>query len=183
MRILFASLLISLLTACATSGNTTRTIIPIDFAAMQYNSIANRYINQPTIAEYALKNSGSSWLSITMDAYGRDQFGNQNTVLVTFVRENTDSYISFIDKYLEWERTASADKDVFSKRIGKAKGQIFDMVFTFHSGNENTHYLTIGLWGSDHQFYSRDAAIQLRELLAQYKNDQLKSLNANEKYN
>lgn len=183
MRILFASLLISLLTACATSGNTTRTTIPIDFAAMQYNSIANRYVSQPTVAEYALKNNGASWLSLTMDAYGRDQFGNQKTVLVTFVRENADSYISLIDKYLEWEKTASADKDIFSKQIGKAKGQIFDMVFVFHSGSENSHYLTIGLWGSDHQFYNKEAAIQLRELLVKYKNDQLKSLNTNEKYN
>lgn len=169
-------------TGCATTSNTNRTIIPVSFSAQQYNSIANKYIESLTVVEYALMNNGKSWLSITMNQYGRDQYGNQKTVLTTFVKEHCQEYIGFIDKYLEWEAQASKDGDVISKPIGKAMGQIFNMHFIFHSGNANSHYLSIGLWGGDTQYFDRDGAIQLRELLEKYQQGKLKSVDIDNKY-
>lgn len=167
---------------CSTSGNTTRTIIPVNFSAMQYNSIANKYIESLTVVEYALMNNGNSWISITMEKYGRDQYGNQNTVLTTFVKAHCGEYIALIDKYLEWEDLATKDKDVISKPIGKAMGQIFNMHFHFHSGNPTSHYLSIGLWGADSQYFNRDAAVQLRKLLVKYQNNELIALDTDSKY-
>lgn len=159
-----------------------RTVIPVEFSALQYNSISSKYIESLTVVEYALMNSGKSWVSITMNKYGKDQYGTQNTVLTTFVTEHCQEYIDLIDKYLEWETLASKDGDVINKPIGKAMGQIFDMHFGFHSGNSTSHYLSIGLWGGDVQYYDKNGAKQLRELLVKYQQGNLKSVDANSKY-
>jgi len=171
-----------ILTGCSTTSNTKTTVIPVQFAAYQYNSVANQHIESLTVVDYSVMNNGKSWVAITMEKYGRDQFGNQNKVLTTFVKENCAEYISLIDKYLEWETTASKDGDVISKPIGKAMGQIFNMHFAFHSGNSKSHYLAIGLWGGDSQYFSRSGAEQLRALLVQYQNNQLKSVDVDSKY-
>lgn len=183
MKIRHLLLLITtfIISACNTPLNTTTTKTPIDFSASTYNSIANQYLSRPTFAELLQKTSGENWINIQMEKYGQNQYG-MNFLTISFVQTECKTYIDLIDKYLAWEKVASRDKDIIEKKIGSAKSVIFDIDFNFYSGNSTNHYLGIGGIGGEYQFYTKDDAIKLKELLSNYMAGKITPTDINAKY-
>lgn len=168
---------------CSTTSNTNTTQIPITFSASAYNSVGNRYMERPTFATlYTPKNQNEPWLNLSMETYGYNQVG-QNQIINAFTKNNIPIYIELIDKYLEWEKLATRDKDMLDKKIGSAKTRLFSLEFGFFSGNEQSHYLSIGSLGGVPQFFSKEAALSLRDLLLKFQNGELKPVDTASKYN
>ncbi len=170
-----------LITACNTPMNTSTTRLPIDFYAHTYNSVANQYLSRPTSAELLHKASGQSWINIQMEKYGQNQYG-MNLLTISFVQPECKTYIDLIDKYLAWEKIASQDKDILDKKIGSAKSVVFNMDFNFYSGNSTNHYLGIGGIGGEYQYYAKEDALKLKELLSNYMAGKILPTNLDSKY-
>lgn len=152
--------------SCAYVGwDTMRT--PVNFQASEFNSVASKYYDRPTSAEIVRFKSGDSYLAIQMDKYGNDV--NE----IRFVKEGGKEYDQLIEKYLEWESQAKANKDLINKDIGKAKGFANKIKFSIYSANQYSHYLELSVFGTSHQYYDRAAALELRKLLNEYTNDKI----------
>lgn len=167
------------LSGCNTSINTAATNVPLNFSASIYNSVYSQYMERPTFAEMLTKTNGNSWINIQTKKYGPDKYG-LDTISNAFLQSEVDTYIAYIDKFLQWDETATKDKDIFDKDIGTAKTVVFGMKFSFHSGNATTHYLVIG--SGEEQYYTRQAAIGLKELLIKFKNNELAKTDLSNKY-
>lgn len=166
---------------CSTANNTAVTKVPLSFQGAIYNSVASQYIDRPTFAEILHKDNGKSWINIDVKKYGTDQYGI-DSISNTFLQHECPTYIAHIEKYLEWEEQASKDGDIVQKKIGSAKTILFSMDFEFYSGNANNHYLAIGMSGGNMQFYDRQDAIALKDLLTKFQNNEIKPVNIEEKY-
>jgi hypothetical protein len=155
-----------LLSACATTQFSKH---PITFEAMEYNSVYSNYYPKATFAEIAHKEKGDSWLIIEMISYNK-KAPNQNY----FLKSQCDTYIKYIDKYIEWESIARSNNDIVEKQIGKAKSVLFDVEFRFFSGNQHSHLLAI-----DNQYFDKESTLKLRELLVEFRDDKIKPQNTN----
>jgi len=177
MKQIIATLaIITSLYSTPTLAATNETEIPITFSASQFNDTASKYMQRPTFATLNTKSNGKSWLDLTMDQYGNHASTN------SFSFEHCDEYIALVDKYLEWEETASKDGDIIDKKIGKAKNVNFGLTFFFYSANPKNHFLTIGYSKEYSQYFTREAAIELKNLFTRYKNNELKPLDKDKKY-
>jgi hypothetical protein len=104
-----------------------------------------------------------------------------------FSINHVDAYLAHIAKYIEWEAKANKNKDAFTKDIGEAPTQMTGiwLKFGFHSGNVDSHYLTINscvkIFGScstdekSTQYYAIEDAKELATLLTKLKNGEIKS--------
>lgn len=177
-------LILIYLTLATLSGNAIsaeETRIPITFSASTYNEIANEYLERPTFAILNTRKKGKSWLDVSMERYGKSEYGNAY-INNSFTQEHCDQYIAFIDKYLEWETIATRDGDMIDKKIGKAKNINMGLNFGFYSASSKAHFLIIG-YSLDHgQYFSKENAIALKDLLLRYKNNELKPVNTESKY-
>lgn len=137
---LFQVAMISIaLTGCATVEQSTRISTPIK--AMEYNSVASKYIDRPTFASIEKMSTGEVTLTISRDNYGTSASS------VRFSKANIDAYVALVDKFLEWDKLATARGDALTKDIGGAdtwgNGMPATLKLTFHSGNASSHYLAI----------------------------------------
>ncbi|MFT3784333.1 MAG: hypothetical protein QM790_20175 [Nibricoccus sp.] len=139
--ILFAALL---LTGCTSVQQSTRVSTPLQ--AMEFNSIASRYMVRPTLVAVEKMSDGATVLLLRMDTYGKNPsmpYGSE----LRFSKENVADYIAAIDKYFTWSAQAKERKDALTKEIttaptwgNMAKGAL---KFTFHSGNDQNHFLMV----------------------------------------
>lgn len=154
----------------------TSTPISINFQASEFNHLSSTYMQRPTFAELSPSKKGKPSLSIYVDRYGARRTG------FTLSQQYCDDYIALIDKYLDWEAIAARDGDIIDKPIGKAKNSNFGLVFSIFSGNARQHFLTIGYSSDYAEFFDRQNAIALKELILKLKNGELTPLDTESKY-
>lgn len=163
------------LAACSHVGwDTTR--LGSLVTAYEYNSIANKYYSRPTFSELVTYKSGKSYLSVTMDAYG------QKYSEIRFTKDKSADYIALIDKYLEWEKQATAHGDMVDKKIGAAGGFANSINFRFFSSNQYNHYLSLDTLGVNELFFTRTGAMELREALSAYESGKITQSDTDSKY-
>jgi hypothetical protein len=177
MKKIIMTLLTILIIGCASVG-WVDSQIPINVSSKLFNDVASQYMDRPTFANLrTYKGNGSKTLVVQMVSYRLDSYHE-----IEFVPEHIDEYIANIDKYLQWEKTATKDGDLFTKEIGEVDRFPFDVKFTFHSGNMTSHYLELSHLGGNEQYYDRENAEKLRLFLLSYKNGEIVPSNVNEKY-
>lgn len=171
-----ASILFALfLTACTTVQQSTRVSTPLQ--AMEFNSIASRYMARPTFVSVEKMSDGVTVLLVRMDPYRKDPLLPEGSP-IRFSKEHVPAYLNAINKYFEWAALAKERKDALTKEIASAptwanmaKGSL---KFTFHSGNDHAHYLTIAFSASGTTltdsalFFDESNAKQLRDLLDEF---------------
>ena len=141
-----------------------------------YNNVGSRFIKTQTNI-IALKMGGIETLGVEPNR-GQAEY---------FAVDHVDTYLAHIAKYAEWEAKARKNKDALTKEIGEAPTQMAGiwLKFGFHSGNADSHYLTINscvrIFGScsadtrEPQYYTVEDAKELAILLTKLKNGEIKS--------
>jgi hypothetical protein len=186
--LLFSLAAVLALAACTTVEQSTR--ISTDLKAMEFNSVATHYMEKPTFVSTRKMSDGSTFLVVHMDTYAPshevaslglspEATESLKYLEICFSKENAAGYVGAIDKYLEWAALASARKDAFTKEIAQfPAGGTATLLFTFHSGNDQEHFLVIGLTSSfgaldNGQCYDVSNAKKLRSLLLAFASDSL----------
>jgi len=187
---------------CTTVEHSTR--ISTTLQAMEFNSVASRYMDRPTFVNVAKMSDGRSVLTVRMDTYGVPQSlktmkmapalaETMKNVQITFSRENVAGYINAIDKFVEWAELATNRNDAFTKEIASVptwanggKNSTLPLKFGFHSGNDQQHFLTVCYGGTlanlDNQFFTISGAKKLRQLLLAFSSDSLRQTNIDDVY-
>ena len=189
--------LVGLLTSlgCVTTKEETR--VSSSLSAREYNEIYSTYSKRPTWVTLRKMSDGNSVLTIEMEQYAYNPTASHapehmTPYRVSFDERFADQYISLIDKYLEWESKAQKRGDAFTKIIGKANTWAamgtLKLGFYFHSGNESSHLLMVGLdlgisGVVDEQYYERKDAIKLKDLILQMKLGEIKHTEIDAVYN
>ncbi len=177
--IIFAIFLTAVLSGCAATKSTT---INAPFEVSVYNSVANRYM--PRLTEVLLQEkNGENILYIGVEKYGSN-YGQKEWI--SFSKQSASESIPLIEKYLEWEKIASDRGDHVDKEIGRVdtpNGQFGDVVFSFHSGNQYSHYLNVyGSATTYSHIYTKSDAVNLKSLLTKFVNGNLAHLDADSVY-
>lgn len=185
MRFISAILLLISITSCTTLTESQR--FHSQLSAKEFNSVSSKYMDRPTFLSISNFSDNTSSLTVLMDLYGQGQSG------LFLDKARSQQYIDAIDKYLAWENKAKTRGDMFTKEIStiKAGGSMTDLKykFTFHSGNQNQHYLSIiyctAVMCIDKvtQYYDVANAKELKELLLQFKQDSIKVNDIDSEYN
>ena len=166
MKIIVLLPLIFALLSCAPTTPATR--IPIDFQAVDFNSISSEYLSRPTFANYT-----DNQIVIMIKSY-RGGYG------LAFYKNGISDHINAIKKYLKWEEIAIKNDDLLTKDIASVENGSDTYKYSFHSGNKKHHYLTITpcpplTWclSEISQTYDREGAAKFAHLLEKFKNNEL----------
>lgn len=164
--------------ACTTLVSETRISRPL--SASQYNSVASRYMEQPTFVSVQTMSDKAEVLKVQMDQYGAGYDANLDIIteyVAFFDKRYVAAYLPLIDKFLEWEALANTRGDLLEREIGKAStwgnGLPVELRFSFYSGNASNHFLTIercaaGTCADKALTLTRANAIILKELLEDF---------------
>lgn len=111
---------------------------------------------------------------------------------ITFLKDDVTSYVAAIDKFLEWSALATQRKDAFDKEISKVPtwgngGARILLEFTFHSGNDQDHFLVITtatplMTLDDSQIYDVANAKELKRLLLAFASDSIQKTDIDSVY-
>lgn len=184
MRILNVVLFALVLTGCTTVEQSSR--LSTSLEVREYNSVYAKYMDRPTFTSVEKMSDGNTVLAIS-----RDNYGTTSSPL-RFSKDNVPSYVSLIEKYLEWAQLATSRGDAITKEIGKAdtwgNSMSGALKFTFHSGNSAAHYLSISFCAAgtclDDQalYFDVQNANELKILLHQLSSGIVKTENSKEIY-
>lgn len=139
-----------LLSSCATAVSTTR--VPIEFSAMEYNSVASRYMDRPTTATVSELSDGRTLLIIQRDNYSSASFSTSATnpnimgdmSNIWFSPATAPQAIDFIETYQRWRAIAERDGDLITREIGRTDSESgMSFKFELHSANQSAQYLSI----------------------------------------
>jgi hypothetical protein len=131
------------LLGCASVSDEFR--VPSNIKSLEFNSLSSQYMSRPTFLKILKMSDGTEILKITMDSYGPAKNGVMPSISIatTYVDEN----IEMLEKYLSWVNTAKEREDQFTKEIGKVNswdnGATLLNRYTFHSGNQYSHFVEI----------------------------------------
>lgn len=163
--------------ACTTIAQETRISTPL--AASDYNDIASRYMARPTFVSLQTMSDGAITLRVRMDRYdgGYDpRTGIAIEHSLPFDQRYVGDYLPMIDKYLDWEKLASARGDQIERDIGVAQtwgnATAGSLKFGLFSGNATSHNLVIDYCiatgcANRPLLFSKSSAIELRRLLVE----------------
>lgn len=181
MKTLLALVLAVALAACTTIEKTTR--VSAKLQAMQFNDLASRYMERPTFVSVEKMSDGTEMLIVQMTPYGGAIANGPYSFRLGFAKASVPGYVGAIDKYLEWASLAKERKDSFTKEIATLPSwPSTSLKFTFHSGNDNQHFLSINLRSAGlvemdlqnfTQLYDPSNAQQLKGLLLSFQSGQL----------
>lgn len=171
-----AALVAAIVSGCTTMKEETR--ISTSLKAREYNNIYSTYAPRPTWLKMLTLSDGNTVLSVQMEHYGHNPTNhhspeNMQPRTISFDQRFCAQYVELIDKYLEWESLARTRSDALTKKIGTASSwsQVgtSKLSFSFHSGNETSHFLVVGLdmgLGTTNDLYfDRSDATELKKLL------------------
>lgn len=161
---------------CTTMKEETR--ISSSLKAREYNDIYSTYSKRPTWLKMWTLSDGNTVLSVQMEHYAYNPTNhyspeNMQPRTVNFDQRFCSQYIELIDKYLEWEALAKTRGDSITKKIGTASSWSHlgtsKLSFMLHSGNENSHFLVVGLdtglGVTNDLYFDRSDAIELKKLI------------------
>ena len=156
-------------TPIASAAEPKASRIRSDLVAKQFNSVNSQYADRPTFVDLSYAGSSKEVLSVHIYPFKGD------SLHLMFPKKNVADYLKAIGKYFEWAKLAGERQDAFTKGIAVIPSvQGVSLNFTFHSGNEHTHFLTINLRSSGPfktdlpdsvQVYDETNAKKLRDLL------------------
>lgn len=167
-----------LLAGCST---TNQPRLNTDIRAVRYNDLVWEHYPYPLRVEYDGKR-----LTLFPNEY------DANTRF--FVTKNlAPKFIAAIDKYLEWEKTATERGDQITKTIDRIPYLGSRMTARFHSGNPREHYISFGIRspvlgdnfkidGLSDLILDRKNAQEFRELLAKFRDGKVEIPNVDEIY-
>ena len=182
-----------LLSGCTTIIQQTR--IPTSLNSMEYNSVASNYMERPTFVRIEDMSDGASVLAVEMEqySYGIGGYENSNRWSIRFKKDFVSDYIVLINKYFDWEQTATSRKDAFTKEIGRVQawsnGPSGKLKFVFHSGNEKTHYMAVSFCSvgtcldNEALYFSKNDVSELKNLLSKFESGVFKQTDINRVYN
>jgi hypothetical protein len=163
-----------LLAGClSTPNNTTRFTTAVQIS--EYNSIASRYMYQPTFGTIE-HFKGYDVYDLSAERYGTGYLS------IRITPENIEYFEQALEKYQKWEEIAVNNEDLIDKGLVE-----FDSwKLNFYSGNKNTHYFQVQYCSGtcftmaslDH-----DNAEKLSIELNKFKKGQLNKTNTEDKYN
>ncbi|MBM3853501.1 MAG: hypothetical protein FJ399_10135 [Verrucomicrobia bacterium] len=197
MKIISVFLSVLTLVACTSVQTTTR--VSTSLRAQEYNSVASRYLEQPTFVEMATLNDGTQLLIVDMKLYAVPSFysglrasGAAAEALrhsrIGFGKNQVTGYVAAIDKFLEWATLASERKDAFTKEISSVPTGRGALKFTFHSGNDRSHFLAVA-WSAmgttideKAQYFDISNAKELKRLLLAFASDSIQRTNIDSIY-
>jgi len=178
------------LTSCTTVKNSTN--ISTALNAKAYNTIASQYLDRPTFVSIEDMSTGENVLSVKMERYGVDKYGNK-TITIRFSKASVDDYLSMIEKYEKWEEMAVSRSDIFTKDIGVAhswsNGMDVTLKLTFHSGNALQHFLSVMPCAAgtclpdDTVYFDKKNVLYLKNLLSNFKSGNIKQKDIDAVYN
>ncbi|CAI3802592.1 hypothetical protein [Rheinheimera sp. MM224] len=131
------------------------TRFPTKVSLSEFNNVSGQFIEKGTFGFLMTYPKGEYAESLVYRADGYGSNYNQHVGVTKnvlgFNIESTkiNEFLSATSKYLEWESRAKTDGDAFSKDIAKIRYGTeisdFDSYYklSFHSGNEQSHYLLV----------------------------------------
>lgn len=173
----FTSLLISLMLffspSIADAGEKVKMSSP--FKVMEYNTVSNQYGERATFISMNLREKGDmGWIQADLIHKGElvRQWGGIDSIRIK--EKHVGGYILAVEKFLKWEEIARRDKDNFDKDIE----QVNKIKFSFHSGNENSHYLVMSFCAvatcvEPSFYYNRKNAALLKQFLEDWRDGKL----------
>lgn len=168
------------LTSCTTVKESQRVSVPL--TAQEFNSISSSYMGRPTFVSLETMSDGAEVLSVEVAMYANEPSA------IRFLKTQAPEYQSAIDKYLEWNKLAKSRGDAITKDIKAIPVWNGEGDFSFHSGNTNSHYLSIafcaaGTCLTDRALYFDErGAKELKRLLGEYQAGSLKTTNIESVY-
>lgn len=189
---LIGALLTIAVSGCATVSQEHR--LTTNIQSLEFNSILSEYRIRPTFVTLQEMNDGTELFKIEMDSYQPDKQGINPSISIS--RKYLNNNIDALNKYLKWNEIALNRKDQFTKNIDKVKAWdnssfIIENEYTFHSGNENKHYVSIVTCALDNcnpsqrspiMLDSNNVKILLNELNS-FQESKLKKVNIDNVYN
>ena len=182
-----------ILSGCTTMKEETR--ISTNLKAREYNDIYSTYARRPTWLKMWTLSDGNTVLSVQMEHYGYNPTNyhspeNMQPRTVNFDQRFCSQYIELIDKYLDWESLARTRGDAITKKIGSASSWSHigtsKLSFSLHSGNDNNHYLVIGLdtglGTMDDLYFARRDAGELKNLLLRLQKGEMRHTSVDSVY-
>lgn len=173
MKRLLCAIVVLALGVCASAASKTR--VSTELQAEEFNNVSSRYTPKPTSVSIIELKDGTVILSVCMDTYAKSQVNPLGKSYINFARKHISEYVAAIDKYLEWAALAIERKDSFTKKIGLVPTHSNigngSLKFTFHSGNNQEHFLAIALalpgvtMDEQAHYYDMVNAKELRRLL------------------
>nr|WP_314902042.1 hypothetical protein [uncultured Deefgea sp.] len=172
MRFLISFLFFSIaLSSFATSA--ADTVINTDLSVKIHNSVAARHLDTPTFV--VLSEDGES-LRIWYKEYGKKAVSNYGSNAIAFKKKAVEGVVEVIDKYLAWEAIAASRGDIITKEIGEVSIFTFNTAtFSIFSANSENRFLHIKTTAGNNVVFSRSDAIKLKQLLLEFRADQLQS--------
>lgn len=201
MKRFVLSLSVLALAACSSVQNSTR--VSTSLRAQEFNTVASRYMEKPTFVSTESWSDGKSVLMVHMETYAvphvydnlsldpsaRDTLRHTE---LRFSKENVSGYVAAIDKFLEWSALATQRKDAFDKEISLvptwANMVKASLRFTFHSGNEQEHFLVVAISAvgttltDQAQYFDVTNAKELKRLLLAFASDSLQKTDIDSVY-
>lgn len=164
--------------ACTAVAAETR--ISSMLQASEFNDLASQYMQRPTFVSIQKFSDGKVALKVLMDEYGTGYdplLGAATEHATLFDSRFVSSYLTLIDKYLEWEALAKERRDLIEKEIGVAKtwgnASDIDLKFSIYSSKTSEHLLVIercafGTCVDKALYFTRPNAQALRSLLSDF---------------
>ena len=145
------------------------------FNVMEYNTVSNQYGERATFILMNIRDKGDmGWIQADLIHKSdlAQQWGGLDSLRIK--EKHVENYISAVDKFLKWEEIARRDKDNFDKEITKVN----KVKFSFHSGNEKSHYLVmtfcaVAICVEPSFYYDRKNAVLLKQFLEDWRDDKL----------
>lgn len=167
------------LTGCAGALSSEKHRVNTTLRVKEFNSIASEYMDRPTFVYRSSIVGGPEILLIEADAYSM----YSASMGKIYRADEADLMISYIDKYLAWEKEALKHGDSLDKEIGKIKGMGgIPQKVAFYSASPQVHLLyieacTFGMCGEDEfiHFLDHANAVELKRLLGELKAGGLKT--------
>ena len=178
------------LVGCTTVQKSAR--VSTSLHAQEYNSVASRYMGKPTFVSLEDMSDGKSVMMVQMETYAVPSTYSSLSLSpqaadalrhsqLRFLREQVSGYVAAIDKFLEWAALAAGRKDAFTKEISRvptwANMGSGSLKFSFHSGNDQAHFLVIAFAAAgttldeQAQYFDVPNAKELKRLLLAFASD------------
>ena len=145
------------------------------FQAKEYNTVSNQYGDRLTSIIFEDNKKSKDVVWVTADFIRKSEFVREygGADMLRFKEKHLDAHIEMFEKFLKWEEVARKDGDVFTKQMGITNKNIY----TFHSGNSSSHYLTAQfcmLVCYSEFYFDRNEAEKVLSFLKKWKSGNLK---------
>jgi len=174
-KLVFSILGLTLLALPSASSANEKVKISSPFKVMEYNTVLNQYGERATFIDMRVRNKGDmGWIQADLIHKSESARLMGGLDVMRIKEKHVDGYIGAVEKFLKWEEIAKRDKDNFDKEIVRVN----KLKFSFHSGNESSHYLVltfcaVGTCVEPNFYFDRKNALLLKQFFEDWRDDKL----------